>query len=274
MLSLAVCPVYDQFTGETMAQKIGLNMYSLRDLCGDLDGLARTFDRVAEAGYRYVQVSGIRDIEPEAIKQAFLASGLKACATHLGWDRFTEDIDAVIELHRLYETNHTAIGALPGGYRGSDGVDRFLREAENVLPAIDAAGMDFSYHNHNHEFVRFDGETWLDALHGRGAGKGVKFELDTYWVVAGGADPAAYIERFGSSMSIVHVKDMQVTVEREQRFAPVGSGNLNWNRVFPAIRDTPIEFVIVEQDAHYGGDPIANVSESFSFLRENGFSAE
>lgn len=257
-----------------MAQKIGLNMFSLRELCGDEEQLRRTFDRVAEAGYRYVQISGIRDIEPEIIKDAFTASGLKACATHLGWDRFLEDADAVVELHRLYGTTHTAIGSLPPEYRAEDGVARFLDEARPILPVITSAGMDFSFHNHNHEFARFKGMTWLDALHSQGAGLGVKFELDTYWVAAGGADPAAYVERFASAMSIVHVKDMQVTVEREQRFAPVGAGNLNWERIFPAIRDSPIEFVIVEQDAHYGGDHLDNVARSFAFLRENGFDAE
>ena len=257
-----------------MNQRIGLNMFSLRELCGDLDSLKQTFESVANAGYKYVQISGIRGIEPADIKSAFEAAGLSACATHLSWDRFTDGVDEVIELHRLYGTTHTAIGSLPNDYRQADGVPRFLSEAESVLPRVADAGMDFSFHNHNHEFAQFDGSTWIDMLFEQGAGAGVKFEIDTYWVAAGGADPAAYIEKFADAMSIVHVKDMQVTTDREQRFAPVGSGNLNWDRIFPAIRNAPIEYVIVEQDAHYGGDPIANVTESFAFLRDKGFAAE
>lgn len=257
-----------------MVQKIGLNMYSLRELCGDLDGLKRTFDRVAAAGYRYVQISGIRGIDEEAIAQAFRASGLKACATHLSWDRFTDDVTAVIDLHKLYGTIHTAIGSLPAEYRSEAGISRFLKEARTVVPDIALAGMDFSYHNHNHEFARVGEHTWLDLFYEQTTPIGVKFELDTYWVVAGGADPADYIERFHDYESIVHVKDMTVTAEREQRFAPVGSGNLNWPRIFSAIRDAPIEFVIVEQDNHYGNDPIENVAQSFRYLSDHGFSAE
>jgi sugar phosphate isomerase/epimerase len=260
--------------GAFMTQKIGLNMYSLRELCGDLNGLQRTFDKVAGAGYRFVQISGIRSVDPEDIAKAVQASGLGVCATHLGWDRFTDDVRSVIDLHKLYGTIHTAIGSLSKEYQGADGVSRFLVEAREVLPQITAEGMDFSYHNHNHEFARFNGKTWIDQLFEQGASLGVKFELDTYWVAAGGADPAAYIEKFSEYMSIVHVKDMVVTPEREQRFAPVGSGNLNWRRVFDAIRNAPIDFVIVEQDAHYDADPIENVAESFRFLKENGFAAE
>ena len=257
-----------------MQQKIGLNMFSLRELCGDLDGLQRTFDKVAGAGYRYVQISGIRGIDPEDIARAVQSSGLQACATHLSWDRFTDDVQGVIDLHKLYGTIHTAIGSLPAEYNSQDGLSRFLQEARRVLPEIASARMDFSYHNHSHEFAHYDGSTWIDQLFEQGAGMGVKFELDTYWVAAGGADPAAYIRRFSEYMSIVHVKDMAVTADREQRFAPVGSGNLNWPAVFDAIRNAPIEFVIVEQDAHYGGDEIENVARSFRFLQENGFAAE
>ncbi len=255
-------------------QKIGLNMFSLRELCGDRAALERTLDRVANAGYRYVQVSGIRGVDPEGIAAAMDAAGLSACATHVGWDRFVGDIDEVIDLHRLYGTTHAAIGGLPDEYRSADGVGRFVREARDVLPRLAEAGIDFSYHNHNHEFVRIAGTTWLDLLYKESADLGVNFEIDTYWVVAGGADPADYIDRFASRMSIVHVKDMTVTTAREQRFAPVGSGNLNWPRVFDAIRCAPIEFVIVEQDAHYGGDEIANVTDSFRFLVDHGFAVE
>lgn len=257
-----------------MAQRIGLNMFTLRDLCGDESQLDRTFGAVREIGYRYVQISGIKNVEPEAIAAGLEKHGLSGCATHLGWDRFVEDTEGVVELHRLYGTTHSAIGGLPEEYRSLEGVDRFIEEAKTVLPKLADAGLDFSYHNHNHEFAHYAGRPWIDHLAERGAAVGIKFELDTYWVASGGADPAEYVRRFADSMSIVHVKDMTVTPDREQRFTPVGSGNLNWSRIFDAVRAAPIEFVIVEQDRHYDADPLENVAASFSFLREAGFSVE
>ena len=246
-------------------------MYSLRDLCADGDALRKTFERVAEAGYRYVQISGITHVEPDTIVSAMQASGLKACATHLGWDSFVDDTQAVIDLHRLYGTTHSAIGGLPEAYRERAGAERFVREAAEVLPQLHDAGLDFSYHNHSQEFYRIDGKTWLDIVHDSGASLGINFELDVYWIVAGGADPALYVESYAENLSIVHLKDMIVMPDREQRFSPVGDGNLNWPRIFAEIRKAPVEFVIVEQDAHYGDDPIANVARSYAFLSSNGF---
>ena len=257
-----------------MTQKIGLNMYTLRDLCGNAEALDDTFAKVYDAGYRYVQISGLSSVKPADIAEAMKRNNLKACATHLSWDQFLNDLDGVIELHKLYGTNHSAIGGLPQEYRGRAGAERFVEEAKSVVPKLEAAGLDFSYHNHNHEYVRIDGTTWIDLVHDAGAGVGIKFEIDVYWVVAGGADPAAYVEKFAGEMSIIHMKDMIVTEGREQRYSPVGSGNLNWPRIIGMVRNAPIEFVIVEQDSHYDDDPIENVAASFSFLEQNGFAAE
>ena len=255
-------------------QKIGLNMYSLRKLCVDEKSLREVFAKVSDAGYRYVQLSGLNQIDPEEIAGAMRDRGLRACATHLNWDRFTEDVDAVIDLHNLYGTTHSAIGGLPKEYLSYEGAQRFVREAARVIPVLEKAGLDFSYHNHNHEFVRIEGKTWIDHVHDLSQEVDIKYELDLYWIAAGGADPAQYVERFATAMSIIHVKDMIVTANREQRFAPVGCGNLNWPRIFTEMRKTPVEFVIVEQDEHYDEDPIENVAKSYEFLATNGIAQE
>ncbi len=257
-----------------MKQKIGLNMFSLRDLCKDQSGLNKTFGALYEMGYRYVQISGLGELTTGQISSALKDSGLKACATHMSWEDFRTKTDEAIETHKLYGTTHAAIGGLPGEYRSPAGVERFVTEAASIIPKLQDAGLDFSYHNHKHEFVRSDRQTWIDLLYEKGAEVGIHFELDTYWVAAAGADPADYIGRFGESMSIVHVKDMIITREGEQRFAPVGVGNLNWQRIFETIRHTPIEFVIIEQDGHYDADPLVNVADSLAFLRAAGFATE
>jgi sugar phosphate isomerase/epimerase len=255
-------------------RRIGLNLYSVRELCPDPAALESVLRALHDIGYRYVQISGLGQMEPDQIAAAMSNVGLKCCGTHIPWETFVDDIDEAIAVHRFYGTNHTAIGMLGPEYWTREGADRYVEEARRVIPDLATANMDYSHHNHDHEFIRYGGRTWLDYVYQQASPAGMKFELDTYWVVAGGADPAEYISRFGDSMTIVHLKDMSIAGRGDQRFAPVGSGNLNWPRIFDAIRRTPIEFVIVEQDTHYDDDPIQNVASSFRFLRENGFAQE
>ena len=54
--------------------------------------------------------------------------GLTVAATHMGWPMFLNDLDRVIEIHKMWKCEHPAIGGLPGDYRGVDGVKRFIDE--------------------------------------------------------------------------------------------------------------------------------------------------
>lgn len=44
--------------------KIGAQLYTVRDFCKDLDGFALTLKKVADIGYKYVQVFGNLCVRP------------------------------------------------------------------------------------------------------------------------------------------------------------------------------------------------------------------
>ena len=59
--------------------------------------------------------------------------------------------------------------------------------------------------------------------------------------------------------------------DRTQAFAEVGEGNLNWPGIVQACRETRIEWVLVEQDDCYGGDPFDCLATSYQNLCSMGF---
>lgn len=48
--------------------EIGAQFYTLRDFCKDLDSFAETLKKVADIGYKTVQISGTCGYEPEWLK--------------------------------------------------------------------------------------------------------------------------------------------------------------------------------------------------------------
>jgi sugar phosphate isomerase/epimerase len=60
---------------------------------------------------------------------------------------------------------------------------------------------------------------------------------------------------------------MTITPDREQRFAPVGDGNLEWAEILGAAERCGVEWYLVEQDSFYGADEFAQVERSCTFLR-------
>ena len=93
------------------------------------------------------------------------------------------------------------------------------------------------------------------------------FEVDTYWVAAAGADPAAWIRRCNNRIPAIHVKDLTVTRERQQKMCEVGRGNLNWTRILEASKHSGVDWYIIERDAG-DLDPFESLRISFNGLKE------
>lgn len=251
---------------------IGINLYSLRDQCADVAGLRYTFSRLKEIGYRYVQISGV-GVEPEQIASELEISGMLCAATHVDWSFLRDNTSRAIEVHKMYNCRHAAIGGATAEYRkGLSGVDRLAREIPPVAEKLAAAGISFSYHNHHFDFAGERGRTWLETLYERVSPEHLCAELDMYWVQTAGASPVEWILKMAGREPLLHLKDKIVTSEGEERFAPVGEGNLPWDAILSAADASGVEFALVEQDQMYGRDPFDAVASSYGFLASKGLS--
>ncbi|MCY2932254.1 MAG: sugar phosphate isomerase/epimerase [Planctomycetota bacterium] len=254
---------------------LGAQLFSCRQFCQTLPDIAQTLQKVRAIGYTAVQISGFGPVAPKDVARLVADSGLSVAGTHMGWASFLTDLDAVIETHRLWNCSHAAIGALPEEYRTAAGLERFLRELPPVAEKLLASGIDFSYHNHAHEFARIEASrntTWLAELYARTDGRLLKAELDTYWIAAGGADPAAWIRRLAGRQPLLHLKDMAILPGHGQRFAPIGEGNLNWPAILSAAADSGVQWCLVEQDDCYGESCFDVLETSYRNLRAMGLS--
>lgn len=250
---------------------VGAQLFTLRNFTKTAADVAATLKKVAQIGYTTVQISGFGPVDAREVAQALQDSGLKAVSTHTKWELFQKELDKVIEDHRLWGCAHPAIGGLPTTYFTLDGLKQFVDELGPIAEKLAKAGMDFSYHNHNHELARYGGRTWLEQLYERARPNVLKVEIDTYWITAGGGDPAAWIRRYPGRQPILHLKDMIVTPAREQRFAEIGEGNLNWPGILKAAEESGVEHLLVEQDNCYDRDPFESLAISYRNLLAMGY---
>ena len=254
---------------------VGAQLYTCRPFMQSLEDMAETFRKVSEIGYTAIQLSGYnRDLDVREMAALIDDSGLTVAATHMGWDDFLNDLDTVIETHKLWRCVHPAIGGLPADYRTVDGAKRFGDELPPIAEKLAAEGMDFSYHNHNQELQRMegDGRTWLAIIYEDIPGQILKAEIDTYWIQAGGGDPAEWVRKCAGREPLVHLKDMAMAPDREQRYAEIGEGNLNWPAILQAADAGGVEFYLVEQDNCYDRSPFESLAISYRNLVAMGLS--
>ncbi|MCB0098937.1 MAG: sugar phosphate isomerase/epimerase [Caldilineaceae bacterium] len=259
---------------------LAAQLYTVRDFTKTAADLAASLKKVADIGYTAVQVSAIGPIPHEEVKQMVDDLGLTICNTHIGYDKLWNELDDVIDQHKLWECQHVAIGSLPAPYRqeGASGFQRFAAEATKVGEKLAAAGLTFSYHNHSFEFVRFphngSSRTALDIIFDESDPRYLQAEIDTFWVQHGGGDPVQWTRRMQGRMPVIHLKDM-VIAETEGGFlgkhqmAEVGEGNMNWAGILEACKEAGVEWYAIEQDICQR-DPFESLAISYKNLRGMG----
>jgi sugar phosphate isomerase/epimerase len=251
---------------------VGAQLYTLRDYTRTAAEVADTLKKVADIGYTAVQLSGFGDIDPKDVALMLQDNGLTAASTHTGWDRYLNDLDAVIEEHLLWKCPHPSTGGLPAEYFSLDGLKRFLDELAPIVERLASVGMDWSYHNHNHELARYGEKTWLATLYDTAPPDLLKAEIDTYWIQAGGGDPVYWIQKCSGRQPLIHLKDMMVTPQREVRMAEIGEGNMNWPAILAAAAEAGVEWYLVEQDHCYERSPFESLAISYRNMRAMGLS--
>jgi len=173
-----------------MIEKVAAQLYTLRDLMKTTPQIAHTLKQVKQIGYPAVQVSGIGPIDPKELKTICDELGLIICATHVAYGDLMNDLDAVIDKHRLWQCKHIAVPVTPPQMRTEKGFIAFARQMSRVGEQLYKEGMTLSYHNHAYEFQHYGGRTGLELIFENSDPKYFQAEIDTYWVQYRGGDPA------------------------------------------------------------------------------------
>lgn len=240
---------------------IGAQLYTLREFTQTPEDFKETLKKVADIGYKAVQVSGTCSYSGEWLNDALKKTGLICPVTHYPIDEIAEKPKETAEKHLAFGCKNIGIGYFDFS---KFGIDTFI---ERYLPAAEALkekDMMLMYHNHNHEFKKENGKILLEVL-------AEKFEnlgliLDTYWIQAAGGDPAAWIERFSGRVPCIHLKDMTY----DGKMAVIGEGNINFDRVFTSCDRAGSQYLFVEQDDTYGENPFDCLKRSYEYLKSMG----
>ena len=96
----------------------------------------------------------------------------------------------------------------------------------------------------------------------------VNFQVDLYWVVKAGADPIAYMEKYPGRYTVWHIKDM----DDQGRFAPVGTGTIDFAKILKKKEVAGMKYYIVEQDRTFDDmKPLEAIEISHEGLKKFGF---
>lgn len=259
-------------------KNIGIQLYTLRQAIAK-DAKA-TLQAVADAGYKQVELYGFPNAVP--MMAAAKDAGLAIHSAHFEWDCVVNPKDAALsDFSRVLEKakeaglKHLVIPYLmPGNRKTLDDYKKVAVHANVAAAKAKEAGIQLAYHNHNFEFAPLEGGRSGFDVFVEEFSADMKFELDVFWVVAGGLDPVALLEKLKGRVTQLHLKDLKAGFKTpsydsnvaEDAFQELGDGVIAMEPIIAAAEKAGVEHCHVEQDQ--SPDPLASIRQSMEYLKK------
>ena len=257
--------------------EIAVTLYNVREYCKDEAGLAKTLEMLRGIGYRSVQISAV-PLEPAVIRKCLDDQGMECCATHESADMILKDTEKLAEKMAILKCGYTALGSAPAVYVSHEGMKRLGEEMSKAGQILAKSGVKLGYHNHHFEFNRFgQDKTLFQVLFENSDPKYLYSEMDVQWVARGGASPATWIRRLKGRIDVIHFKDFTIRVGQNgfwdavPTLCEIGYGNLDWEEIVKACRETKVRVFSIEQDSPFPGRAIFDsMRMSFEYCKKLG----
>ncbi|WP_346837658.1 sugar phosphate isomerase/epimerase [Microbulbifer sp. SAOS-129_SWC] len=221
----------------------GVQLYTLRSLMAA--DVATTLAAVAEIGYRNVEFAGYFARTPVQLKRDLDAAGLNAPSAHIPLPQLRADFPRCLEAAQLLGHEYLVLPWLDTGERTLENFRQLADELNGWGEQARAAGIRMAYHNHDFEFAaQRSGPVPFELLLQRTEPELVDFEMDLYWVKKAGRDPLDYFRRYPQRFPLWHLKDM----DRSGAFADLGSGTIDFEKIFAAAAGAGLRYGFVEHD--------------------------
>lgn len=254
--------------GDLPLSRIGIQLFTVRDLLADNElDLPGTFEVLRDAGYAEVEIGGTYDGRTAAEFRALAEQyDLKPEGMHNpgGHDAWRANTEAVLDDAEALGLRYVGV-ASPNRTLFPSTHEAFKALAEDFNTfgaAARARGMRFYFHNHPQEFVLDGGTPVYDTLLAETDPRLVYFELDIAWIEAGGQSAYDYLRRYGPArFPLFHVKDLRYAADgprvtpsdvakpnRPFWLTDVGKGDIDFAKIFSALRDPRDHHYFVEHD--------------------------
>ncbi len=251
---------------------MGIQLYTLRDHIKTAEDFDNTLARLEKMGVRDIQISGIGDIPADVQKEIIDKHNMKVCVTHKSIDRMENDLDALIEEHKIIDCDAIGLGSAPSEGRGNRGnVKKFIERTEKFSKIMKENGMTFNYHNHAFEFQRLDDSKYcmMDFLVRDTDPELFNFIPDVAWIHYGEENPAEFLKKLKGRVKVIHFKDYIFDEEGNRHFVPLGEGLVNLEECYKVACELEIPFIMYEHDSDWPeNDPFVACEKSWKYLQK------
>jgi sugar phosphate isomerase/epimerase len=230
-----------------MKLPIGFQAFEIiPDLEKNFEGTLRN---MAEIGFKFIDMVAWGPYtmrSAKALRTSLAGAGLGCDICHWQYPAFTAQFGPAIAYSQALGVS--AVVCAPGPRQTTTDDWKFQADEMNGLgEATRKEGLALLYHNHDVEFEPTpQGQMPFDVLMANTDPALLHVVLDVGNLTFGGGDPVAYLSKYSSRVVSLHAKDY----ERGKAAVPVGSGSVDWTRIFAIAKQANIRSIVAEVGAY------------------------
>ena len=249
---------------------VGLQLYSLRDIFKD--NVALGLQLTQNFGFVEVELAGAYGLTPAEFLKRLAWHGLKPIAAHWSYEQWEKDPAAVVAEAKALGLTYAGCAWIPHDGPFDEALCRRAAAVFNRAGEVAAAqGIRFYYHNHGYEFVPHGDGTLFDLLLAETKPELVTYEMDVFWTVHPGQDPARLLSRYPNRWDLFHIKDLKKGVatgkltgsEDVRNDVVLGTGQIDLPAVLRAAQEIGVKHYFIEDESP---TVIQQIPQSLRFL--------
>ena len=247
----------------------GVQLYMVRrQAATDLAGILRS---IRQIGFTQIELYPVvYDHPAPELKKIVADSGLGLVSAHFNYPDILQRIDYATQLGLKY----MVCPMLPQEQWNAAGFQKAADDFNQWGAKVSQAGMQLVFHNHCYEFKPQEGGlTGWQILMGNTDPTLVMLELDIYWLVQAGQNPAQVMLDYKDRVKLLHLKDRVpgaptgfVLGPGAEHFTELGTGSIDWPHLLMQARWQGIRYAYLDQD-ETAKPVVQSMTESFAYLK-------
>jgi sugar phosphate isomerase/epimerase len=237
---------------DPLGMPIGCQVYPVRDaLAKDFEGTLR---ELAAIGYRtiemcsppsYAEFRPLAGLSAAQMRHTIEGAGLRCESCHYNFRELKENLDERMAFAQELGLKQLVLSSF--GLRADATLAEYKQaatELNRIGERTQKAGFQLGYHNHNNEFKELEGVLIYDELMRQFDAKLVKMQFQVA-VISLGFEAATYLKKYPGRFLSLHLADYSTA---DKTAVPVGSGVVDWKKLFAAAKTGGVKNYFVEMD--------------------------
>lgn len=249
--------------------KLGVQCYSVKNAC--LKDLGGTLKKIAEIGYKGVEMFGCFWWDADMLRKAAEEAGLSIIGWHVSYSTINErHLYATIAYAKALGMKYLTVAMLPEEMRRDQAAWRdSAAKLNHAAKILNQYGITLGVHNHIAEFAQLEGGlTGWDILMSE-TDRSIAGQLDNGNALEGGADALTYLKKYPERAYTWHMKPYSLT---DGPATMIGEDSIDWKATFDEIIAQGVsEWNIVEYCCTEKYDELEGIRRCYDAVRQMGY---